>query len=246
LECNFITNFFGVFELVRKPCKFATNKHNISMFSCRFDGDAEFYCNGVKTKASAGEVLYIPPNVYYEQQALTDEHLIAVHFRAEPSLCDRIRVFDIDKNIAFSLFSDILRHCNDGNIHKCISLLYDMIHLTFEMESRRFGSHVSDGFGAAVEYMNSHYAESSTTISMLAEISGYSETYFREVFKENFGTAPFRYLTALRMQKAEMLLSGGYHSVKQIAHMCGYDDEKNFSSAFKKFTGQSPISRMRK
>lgn len=215
------------------------------MFSIRLSGEAEFIYNSEKTKVSAGEVLYLPPNIYYEQQALTDEHLIAVHFRSEHSFDNKIKVFHSDKNIAETLFSDILRCCNEGNMNKCMSLLYDIIHITFESEPQRFERYVPNGFADAVKYLNMHYSKSSTTVSALAKLSGFSETYFRELFKDSFGISPYKYLTKLRMQKAEMLLSGGYYSIKQIAHMCGYDDEKNFSTAFKNYTGQSPSSRLR-
>lgn len=42
------------------------------------------------------------------------------------------------------------------------------------------------------------------------------------------------------MQRAVSLLQSGYYTVTQVAHFCGFTDEKYFSTAFKEMNGCQP------
>lgn len=69
--------------------------------------------------------------------------------------------------------------------------------------------------------------------------------YLRKRFKQEVGSSPLEYLTALRMARARKLLAArgetGY-TVAQIARMCGYEDALYFSRVFKKHCGCTPTA----
>ncbi|MCE1154536.1 MAG: AraC family transcriptional regulator [Bacteroidales bacterium] len=67
-----------------------------------------------------------------------------------------------------------------------------------------------------------------------------SYTTFRKNFKKYAEVAPARYQNELRMEKARELLTETTLSVKEIAYMLHYSSSNQFSTMFKKFTGQSP------
>ena len=67
-----------------------------------------------------------------------------------------------------------------------------------------------------------------------------SDAYLRILFSKHLNTSPAAYLKSLRFDRAKRLLSTGYYSVKTVSFMCGYENEKNFSIAFKNATGKSP------
>jgi AraC-like DNA-binding protein len=78
-------------------------------------------------------------------------------------------------------------------------------------------------------------------MTTLAEKMGMARAYFSTRFKEEIGMAPHEYLTALRIQKACLLLeSGEDHSIEEIAYLVG-SDPKNFSRQFKQHTGKTPL-----
>lgn len=85
-----------------------------------------------------------------------------------------------------------------------------------------------------------NYKSSELSIQKLAEKSFMSEVYFRKLFKEEFGVSPQKYIVNLRIQHAVGLISAGYHSLKEVAQLSGYDDYKYFSVEFKKAMGVSP------
>ena len=49
-----------------------------------------------------------------------------------------------------------------------------------------------------------------------------------------------KYLTGLRMNRAEELLRSTDWPVKRISEECGFNDPFYFIKAFKKFAGQTP------
>lgn len=71
----------------------------------------------------------------------------------------------------------------------------------------------------------------------------FSYDYLRRLFKSEMGTTPHNYLTDLRMQLAEKMLSSGQSSelnISQIAYSCGFGEPLYFSRVFKKYYGCSP------
>ncbi len=67
-----------------------------------------------------------------------------------------------------------------------------------------------------------------------------SYTSFRKKFKQYSGISPAKYLNELRMMKGRELLTESTFSVKEIAFMLQYSSANQFSTMFKKLTGQTP------
>ena len=66
--------------------------------------------------------------------------------------------------------------------------------------------------------------------------------YLARLFKEQTGISIQQFLMNTRMEEADRRLQEGY-SVKESAHMAGYDDISNFSKLYKKHFGRSPALR---
>lgn len=88
----------------------------------------------------------------------------------------------------------------------------------------------------------------STNISIaeLADISGYSERQFTRLFRSAFSMTPGRYITLLRLQKAQQLILSTDLPIGDIAMSCGYEDQNYFSRMFKRATGFAPSEYRRK
>jgi len=70
-----------------------------------------------------------------------------------------------------------------------------------------------------------------------------SNTYFMKLFKKEIGYTPNTYLQMKRVEYAKQLMGGGRMGnllIKDIARMCGFNDQYYFSKIFKKQTGVSP------
>ena len=90
-----------------------------------------------------------------------------------------------------------------------------------------------------VRYCQSHLGEK-IGVEEMADISGFSRYHFTRLFRQMVGMPPGGFLRNLRMRKGAQLLRSGQYRVKEVAHLCGFEDTNNFCRAFKKIYGFSP------
>lgn len=74
-------------------------------------------------------------------------------------------------------------------------------------------------------------------IESMAEYCKLSTGYFSHLFKKRMGSAPMKYLTELRIEKAKELIATNSMNLSDIAQMVGFTDSLYFSRVFKKTTG---------
>jgi AraC-like DNA-binding protein len=78
------------------------------------------------------------------------------------------------------------------------------------------------------------------TIVALARKAGMSRTMFAARFRELVGEPPMRYLARLRLELAARYLSATDKTLREIAHLVGYDNESSLSKAFRQAFGHAP------
>lgn len=88
-------------------------------------------------------------------------------------------------------------------------------------------------------YIHNHYTEN-LSVTELAEMEHLSESRFREIFREAFGTPPMEYIIGLRIAHACELLLTTDLNVSETAEICGYTDVMYFCRLFRRKMGVSP------
>lgn len=78
------------------------------------------------------------------------------------------------------------------------------------------------------------------TVERLAQEAACSRTVYLARFAGLVGQPPLRYLTALRMSRAQQLLSSGRVSTERVAEAVGYGSVQAFARAFKRSFGLTP------
>ncbi len=73
------------------------------------------------------------------------------------------------------------------------------------------------------------------TLQSLAEHAGMSRSSFAQRFRELMGTTPLRWLTRLRMDKAQAILALGRRPIGSVAMDVGYESEAAFRRAYGRF-----------
>jgi AraC-like DNA-binding protein len=82
--------------------------------------------------------------------------------------------------------------------------------------------------------------EARWSVNAMAQSAGMSRTSFNARFRAVVGEPPMSYLAHLRLSRAAGYLSTTAKSVRQIAHLVGYDNEASFSKAFSRLFGRPP------
>lgn len=78
-------------------------------------------------------------------------------------------------------------------------------------------------------------------IGEIATEVGFSSQHFRELFKRYVGVSPKKYLTTLKIQRSKCLLLHKEYSVTDVAYHLGFSSPQQFSKAFRKTIGLSPL-----
>lgn len=94
------------------------------------------------------------------------------------------------------------------------------------------------GIKKAVSYIDLHFREK-ITLELLSAISGYSPTYFSELFRKFTGETYIDRVTTLRINYAKALLSKGL-SVSEACSESGFGSLSNFLAVFKAKCGVPP------
>lgn len=92
---------------------------------------------------------------------------------------------------------------------------------------------------AAIAYFNANL-QFKLNLSRLAAQHYLSYVQFSRRFKATTGSTPQGYLTALRLKRAQTLLTESSLAINQIAKNCGFSNEYYFSNFFRKHCQLSP------
>lgn len=79
------------------------------------------------------------------------------------------------------------------------------------------------------------------TLECLAELAGFSPSYFHRIFRDMMGITPNEYIVKLRLERAKELLLKSDDPIHKIAVECGVENVPYFSFLFKKRLGITPM-----
>ena len=91
---------------------------------------------------------------------------------------------------------------------------------------------------AVCSFIQQHYAEH-LTLEQLCRCAGLSRSTLLRTFVQTKGVTPYRYLEAIRIQKARQLLGQGL-SPAEAALRTGFADQSHFTKTFSRFIGLTP------
>ena len=148
-------------------------------------------------------------------------------FRACARVCDTPG--DLGERLADYIDDEI----NTGE--GVLSILYELVYRMFHLEDHKGGNERVRKIRLHIKY---NYMLP-LTVEGLARDFGFERSYLYRLFRKRYGKGVKEYILSVRMDRAYRFLYEGY-TVKESAHLVGYEDEFNFSKAFKKYHGVSP------
>lgn len=96
-----------------------------------------------------------------------------------------------------------------------------------------------DKLKRTLAYMQEHYTEP-ITVQELADLCGFSQVHFMNIFKAAIGSTCIEYLVQYRLARAALELQETDHSIMQIALDNGFQNISYFNRAFKQQYSRTP------
>lgn len=93
----------------------------------------------------------------------------------------------------------------------------------------------------AVNFLIEHLGDDVSLARLAAEV-GLSPYHFARSFRASVGVPPHQYVTAMRIERARLMLAGSDRPVTQIGLLLGFDSGNHFSTSFRRVTGVTPTA----
>jgi len=90
------------------------------------------------------------------------------------------------------------------------------------------------------KHLEENYANPDISLLYLAETFSLNQAYLSSLFKKTMGYTWSAYLEQIRIRKAEILLTDGKISAKDVCAMVGFSNYDTFRRSFKRINGVSP------
>ncbi len=85
-----------------------------------------------------------------------------------------------------------------------------------------------------------HSSDGSIELATLAKESGYSRRHLLRMFQKSLGMTPHRYVTEIRLQRAQKLMRNKALSLLDIALRCGFASHSHMTRMFREQRGLTP------
>ena len=186
-------------------------------------------------------IAFVPEQLSYVRKA-KEEEMIVIAFLAKEEKAQDIRLFYPRNAETFEkLFEESLRVWKNKDVGyrlKAAELLLQILYMITveEQEEQGYGSVGS----RAARMIKKNAEDPDFSVSELAPALNISGAYLRRLFKEEYHMTPKEYLTMRRLEIAKSLLNSGYFTIGEVARRSGFENEKYFSTVFKKYCGVPP------
>lgn len=146
------------------------------------------------------------------------------------------------------LFSQLLDLARRGNYQRtwrtryALNLLLTAFYADYVDYEFIHSRHLPPVIKETIEWMRTHY-DSPLSVKELAESLGYNPTYLSALLKKTTGYTIKGFLNYYRINAAKNLLctsTSASYSLKRIASLCGFADEKYFMRVFRSLEGMTP------
>lgn len=237
----------GVFKISRSQSSSnARYPRNYDSISIRLSGGGQFKTESKSVSVKRGDIIYLPHTLQYSQST-NGETIIAIHFinysyhRKNDIEIISPENFDCFEKTIVTMYNE-WKEKKQGYKYKCTSLLYSLLYnINCQLFENTLNSVTHDNqIKNAIEYIHAHFRNESISLAKLAELSAFSETHFRKLFKKIYSVSPNQYINNLRLEYASQLLQSHLYTVSEVSERAGFHDTKYFSRLFKKNFGCSP------
>ena len=220
-----------------------------STFIYKESGESVYHLRGKDVRLSKGTVLFIPENECYsfEKTSAGESVYCLINFHSRVELIEKPTLFSLESaEYVSQIFSQLQTQWhlsyNDAESFELLSLFYHLAYVLLKSQDKAYHTASRKSkLDPAIAYLENNLYNPELTVAKLAALCGISEVAFRNVFFDRFGETPKKYIVHCRLLKAKNIIeSGEYSSIGEVANIVGYQDALYFSKHFKSYFGFPP------
>ena len=216
-------------------------------FVIRLSGKVVYTFTDKSVPVEEGEMIFIPQGEGYKYETVSEvpSSYVTINFLGDMPI-SRPRSYRLENFYE----ADYLKtcFCDSWNLgskvekYKCVSIFYSLLSHVLMIENTSYADRKKFNIiEPAIKYLREHIYDSTLKTDKFHKLCGISNTYFRKIFISEFGTTPQNYIMSSRMYHAKQMIdSGDFNTIKEVAQTVGYNDPLYFSKVFKKIYGLSP------
>ena len=212
-----------------------------------YKGTLEYNDGAASFRIFPNTVLWLPKGHSYTFKSVGNEEVgfIALSFLTDGGGLPfrMLRIPTNNRDIAV-MFDEVLKLSLAQDVayslavkSKVYGIIFSLLRLYTDEVSMKPDGY--EGLDKSLAYIHQHLGEK-ISLTQLAKISGYSQSYYRRIFHAEYGMSPICYINQKRVEKAQKLLLCGLYSKSEIAQSCGFENQQFFARVFKKYTQKTP------
>lgn len=219
-----------------------------------YSGQGIFISNGKKYKLKKGDFFFISPSDTIQYISDSEQPWsyywfgfrgkLADHYLQQTKIGQDIPVFSLENGTNIKKLMEhfieisLISEDNDMLLNAVLLEILNYLNQTFLRQSS-IGTRKNDILRAALSFIKNNY-DTPIKINDVAQHLNIDRTYLHRLFASFLNKSPKQYLTDLRIERAQHLLTSTDLSINNIAYSCGFEDSSNFSKIFKKESGMTP------
>lgn len=209
--------------------------------SCKYT-----FADGNSFTVCEGDILYLAHHSAYEMERGRDGYrVLYCDFFFDCSDMRKSAVYRGKKtNQAEARFRRLYKSylaSHFGGLSEQMSELYGIYNEVMLLNNAEYvGADARSKVERAKAEIEERYGDSGLSVSTLAAECGFSEVYFRKLFKSIYRASPSEYICSVRLKNAEHLMLHTDMSLEECARSCGFSSVGYFCRVFKNSYGISP------
>lgn len=205
------------------------------------NGSGNTRINSVTYKYHPNCIIYTHAGDIRDHKCSKDTDYICIRFTAQGEVPYNMSgVYEADNEMLYTVFKQIMGEYTEKNylyFNYCNLKISEILILLSRMKPIVDKQELS--IYQLIKKIDTNPCVKMSVMEM-AESVAYSYDHFRHKFKDMTGLPPSEYILNKKIKNACEMLSKGTLSCSEVAEICGFSTQSQFSSKFKEKTGLSP------
>lgn len=211
-------------------------------FIMKIEGVTEYRSESETWMLEAGKILFVRKGSSYSIREITQGHSCVINFDGAVDCPYNMAMLTLPANFdPAAAAGRLFYNWQKERLYAASAVLNEILDHTDKMRKSYVSSKERRLLQGASDYLQNNLTDPDLKPEMLVSFTNVSETYFRKLFKKQYGLPPSTYIIVQRIKLAKKLLENGEEeTIAAVAQRCGYRDPLYFSRLFKKWVGLSP------